>query len=101
MISLSPVTVQKAVLENQPTGIPSASSACQQSGSHSQRSRGEGCYHRAVCSRTLRNPNPSPLSKLRCNLEALFSPRFKVSARKFGELASLKLLAVSEHRGIV
>ena len=52
---------------------------------------------------TLRNPKPSAVavSDLRRNLEALFSPRLKVSARKFGELTPLKLLAVSERRCLV
>jgi hypothetical protein len=40
------------------------------------------------------------VSNLGRNLETLFSPRLKVGTRKFGELAPLKLLAVSEHRGL-
>jgi hypothetical protein len=39
---------------------------------------------------------PLRVSNLRRNLEALLSPRIKVSARKFGKLAPLKLLAVPE-----
>jgi hypothetical protein len=35
------------------------------------------------------------------NLEALFSPQLKLSARKFGELTPLKRLAVSQRRGLV
>ena len=49
------------------------------------------------------NPYPSTvtISNLRRNLEALFSPRFKVGVRKFGKLTPLKLLAVSERRRLV
>ena len=52
---------------------------------------------------TLRNPNLSTIavSDLRRNLEALLSPRLKVGACKFSKLAPLKLLAVSERRGVV
>src|SRR5262249_2926632 len=66
-------------------------------------STGSGRYHRAVYSPTLRTPNPSPvsISNLRRNLEALSCPRFKVGARKFGELTPLKLLAVSERDYLV
>jgi len=46
-------------------------------------------------------PPAVTISNLRCNLEALFSPRIKVAVRKFGEPASLKLLAVSESRCFV
>jgi hypothetical protein len=44
--------------------------------------------HRAVHSPGLRNPNSSAVtvSDLRRNLETLFSPRTKVSARKFSKL---------------
>jgi hypothetical protein len=51
---------------------------------------------RAVPIPTFWNADPSavPVSKLRCNLEALFGPRFKARGRKVGKLASLKLLAV-------
>ena len=38
----------------------------------------------------------SAVSDPRRNLEALFCPRLKVNARKFGELNPLKLLPVSE-----
>jgi hypothetical protein len=57
----------------------------------------------AVFISTFRNANSPPISisNLRRNLEALLCPRLKVGARKFGELASLKLLAVSERRGLV
>ena len=41
------------------------------------------------------------VSDLRRNLETLLRPRLKAGARKFGELAPLKLLAVSERRGLV
>jgi hypothetical protein len=59
--------------------------------------------HRAVHIATPRTPNPPivTVSNLRRNLETLFCPRPKVSVRKFGELAPLKLLAVSERRGLV
>jgi hypothetical protein len=42
--------------------------------------------HRAVHRTTLRNPNPSTItvSNVRRDLVALFRPRLKVSARKFG-----------------
>ena len=43
----------------------------------------------------------SAVSDPRRNLEALFCPRLKVGARKFGKLTPLKLLAVSERRGVV
>jgi hypothetical protein len=60
-------------------------------------------YRRAVLVSISRrtDPSPVPVSNLRRNLETLFSPRFKVSIRKFGELAPLKLLAVAECRGLV
>ena len=44
---------------------------------------------------------PLPTVCLLINLEALFCPRLKASVRKLGELAALKLLAVSERRGLV
>jgi hypothetical protein len=46
----------------------------------------------------LRNPNllTVAIGNLRPNLEALFCPRLKVGVRKFGKLAPLKLLAVSQ-----
>ena len=44
---------------------------------------------------------PVSVSNLRRNLEALLGPRLKVSVRKFGKLAPLKLLAASERRGLV
>jgi hypothetical protein len=52
---------------------------------------------------TFGNPNPSPVavSKLGRDLKALLSPRPKVSARKFGELASHKLLPIAECRSVV
>jgi hypothetical protein len=58
---------------------------------------GNRCNHRAIQISTPRNPNPRTVtvSDLRRNLVALFSPRLKVSARKFGKLTPLKLLAVS------
>jgi hypothetical protein len=64
---------------------------------------GATAVHRAIPVSTPRNPNPPvvSVSNLRRNLETLFSPRFKVSIRKFGELAPLKLLAVAECRGLV
>jgi hypothetical protein len=53
-----------------------------------------GCDHRAVHIHTPRNPDPSTVtvSNLPRNLETLFGPRLKVTARKFGELAPLELL---------
>jgi hypothetical protein len=71
---------------------------------HVSRRKHGGCLNvSAVLISTFRNPNLSSItvSNLRRNLEALFHPRFKVSARKFGELAALKLLPVSECRGFV
>ena len=41
------------------------------------------------------------VSDLRRNLKVLFSPQLKVSAPKFGELTPLKLLPISERRGLV
>src|SRR5262245_29177895 len=66
----------------------------------SRRKHGSRCDHRAVRIATSRCPNPSTVAvgNLRRNLEALFSPRFKVSDRKFRELTPLKLAAVSERR---
>jgi len=64
---------------------------------------GSRCNHRAVLISTPRNPNPSAVtvSNLCRNLEALFGPRLKAGARKFGELGPLKFLAVSECRSLV
>jgi hypothetical protein len=61
------------------------------------------CDHRAVLVPISRTPDEPTVtvSNLRRNLEALLCPRPKVGARKFGELAPLKLLAVSERRGLV
>lgn len=41
------------------------------------------------------------ISNLSGNLKTFFSPRLKAGARKFGKLASLKLLVVSESRCLV
>src|SRR5262245_12201386 len=65
--------------------------------------RGSRRDHRAVHSPGLRSPHPSTvlISDLCRNLEAFFGPRLEVSARKFGELTSLKLLAASQCRRLV
>jgi hypothetical protein len=80
---------------------PISDPACTNNVSH--RKHGSRCDHRAVHVPTPWNPNPSPVAvgNLRCDLEALFCPRLEVGARQFGELAPLKLLAVSERRGVV
>ena len=67
------------------------------------RKHGSRCDHRAIHAPTPRTPNASSIavSDLRRNLEALFCPRLKGSARKLGKLTPLKVLAVSECRGLV
>ena len=69
----------------------------------SRRKRRSRYDHSAVHIATPRNPYPLTvtISKLRRNLEALFSPRLKVGVPKLGELTSLKLLAVSERSCLV
>ena len=52
--------------------------------------------HRYRGASILRNPISNP----RRNLVAFLSPRLKVGGRKFGELAALELLAVSERRSL-
>jgi hypothetical protein len=80
---------------------PISNPACTDNVAHRKH---RGCFNIAtVLIPSFGNSNLSPvaISNLRRNLEALFRPRLKVSARKFGELAPLKLLAVSESRGLV
>src|SRR5262245_65517235 len=55
-------------------------------------------YRRAVPDSSPRVSNVSPvaISDLRRNLEVVFCPRLKSCTRKFGKLAPLKSLAISE-----
>src|SRR5262245_61481148 len=68
----------------------------------SGRKHGNRCNHSAILASTPWSPNELTvsISNLRRNLEALFRP-LKVSARQFGELFPLKILAVSERRSLV
>jgi hypothetical protein len=69
----------------------------------SRRQHRSRCDRRAIHTSRPRTPNPPivTVGNLRRNLETFFSPRLKGSARKFRKLAPLKLLAVSERRGLV
>src|SRR4030095_7895656 len=91
----------KPTLEVPPAGIPlnhPPISNPARTNNVPNRKHGSRCYRRAVLIPAFRNPySPSvAVSNLRRNLEALFCPRLKISARKFGELAPPKLLTVSE-----
>jgi hypothetical protein len=68
-----------------------------------RRKHGSRSDHRAIQLLTLRTAKPPTvtISDLRRNLETLLGPRLKVGVRKFGELTPLKLMRVSERRGLV
>jgi hypothetical protein len=68
-----------------------------------RRKHGSRCDRCTALISTPRTPDKLTIavSNLRRNLEALLCPRLKVGARKFGKLALVKLLAVSERRKLV
>ena len=100
------ISFARPALEDRPAGIPRESSVYQQSGSRSQRSPQEARERLRPSRSPASHPSESqlptvPISDLRRNLETLPSPRLKVRACKFSDLAPLKLVAIAERRRLV